>query len=193
MDKFNDFKNKLKDRYFHEEDQVKENIREVKEIKEIKRDEPKIEIKKEIAIAKKPSIISDGTVINGSINDGYDLEVQGKIMGDVMIQGQLTVNGGEIVGNVHAESVILNHSKIKGNIECQSTLKATAKSYIIGMIITQEVILDSRCKGNVHTAGKLHLMKEASVEGDIEAKQIIVEEGALIDGNVKMLKDKTNK
>ncbi|MFQ9923205.1 MAG: bactofilin family protein [Beduini sp.] len=190
MDKFNDFKNKLKDRYFDEEDQVKENIREIKEIKEIKRDDPKIEIKKEIAITRKPSIISDGTVINGSINDGYDLEVQGKIMGDVMIQGRLTVNGGEIVGNVHAESVGLNHSKIKGNIECQSTLNATAKSYIVGMIIAQEVVLDSRCKGNVHIAGKLHLMKEASVEGDIEAKQIIVEEGALIDGNVKMLKGK---
>ena len=111
-------------------------------------------------------------------------------MGDVMIQGRLTVNGGEVVGNVHAESVVLNHSKIKGNIECQSTLNATAKSYIVGMIIAQEVVLDSRCKGNVHTAGKLHLMKEASVEGDIEAKQIIVEEGALIDGNVKMLKGK---
>jgi len=91
------------------------------------------------------------------------------------IEGSLRSNGnlrvdGNIFGNIAAIGMVTQgvKSEIRGNIE--------ASSCIIG----------GRIDGNIVCQGKLSIEGKAVVNGDLMAKMLVVEEGALFNGRTEM-------
>ena len=99
---------------------------------------------------------------------GSSLHVKGEISGneDLYIEGT-------VEGLVHLE-------------ERKLTVGATAK--LTADIIAGEVIVYGSVKGNVRGKGKIEIMKDGSVNGDLTTAQIIIEDGAYFKGSIEVEK-----
>lgn len=187
-------KNRILDRYFEPVEENEENnnskIEEVEMEEEIKVT-PTIEVESTvvenpISVVLKPTIISQGTEIQGHFMAENDLELRGRIVGDVDIEGNLIVEGGSIIGDVRAKSISLKEAQITGNMVSQGFIEIYSHSVVEGDIQGQNVSLDGECKGNIKTTDSLYLMSNACSKGNIVATRLKVDDGAFIDGQIKM-------
>ncbi|MEG0592137.1 MAG: polymer-forming cytoskeletal protein [Coprobacillus sp.] len=202
------FKESIINRYFEEDEDAKENVQEdvsylsANEVEEsveedistsplsIFKHEPKIEVKPEVqvAVVEKPSTISKTTEITGNINTQSDLFINGKIFGDIVTTGHIEITGGTVIGNIKAASVIINNSKVQGNIESQFSMDIHSNSEITGNIKSERATIDCLCQGNIYINETLHLSAHADIKGDIQIKGIKIDEGAVVDGRIKVKK-----
>lgn len=101
------------------------------------------------------SILSAGVKVEGKFYSDGNVRVDGKINGEVIVNGNLTLG---------------NSSAISGN--------AKAKNITISGVV----------EGNIDASEKLIFESKAKVKADIKAKVLVIEEGALFDGNCSMTK-----
>lgn len=90
--------------------------------------------------------------------------------GTIRAEGTVRINGnvtGEIIvsGNV----IIGDSSTIKGNIKAEN-------AYVSGAV-----------HGNITTSDQLHMTPTSKVHGDIEVKNVIIDEGAIFNGHCKAI------
>ena len=189
-------KDRIFDYIFEPDEDIKENsTHKTKEI-EIEKERnmtPNIEVEpviveNPISGVLKPNIICLGTEIQGHFMAENDLELRGKIIGDVDIEGNLLVEGGSIVGDIRAKSISLKDAQIIGNMISQSFIEIFSHSVVEGDIQGENISLDGVCKGNIKTTDALYLMPNAYSKGNIVTARLKVDDGAFIDGQIKMKK-----
>ena len=185
--KLEDIKNKLIDHYFEvvEDDEDKETSDTIYE--ESQKD---INIAVDVMPVRKvsnPTIISDETVIHGDIKGAQDIKIQGKVIGNINVDGNIIVEQGEVIGNIKANDVLVISSLINGNIEGNGKIDIQLNSQVEGTLHAQYILLDSESKGDVYADESMRLLSTASLIGNIETKKIFVEEGAYIKGYLKMI------
>jgi cytoskeletal protein CcmA (bactofilin family) len=86
----------------------------------------------------------------------------------------------ETVGNLRIEG------KLVGNIRCKAKVAMGDSSLVEGDIITQNAEIAGRVKGNLDISGLLILKPTAIIDGNITAGKIMLETGAVFNGNCKM-------
>ena len=96
---------------------------------------------------------------------GNAVQVNGDIIGktDVRIAGK--VHGNVLVDG---ELVLEKYASIEGDVKC-------SMAHIAGSI-----------KGNVECKGKLFLQDNAQIIGNVKAEQLVINEGAIFQGNCEM-------
>ncbi len=89
------------------------------------------------------SLIAVGTEIKGDFSSKGDVRIDGKIKGNVSIQGKLVLGKtSEIIGNIIAQNAeILGN--IDGDLSIGETLILTTTSVIKGNIKTKKLIVES--------------------------------------------------
>jgi len=88
-----------------------------------------------------PSIISADMVINGSISSTGDIQVDGRVEGDVRGIGLVIGDKAEITGEVLAEDVTVR-GKVSGRIRARKVLLA-ATSHVEGDILHEAFAVES--------------------------------------------------
>ena len=58
--------------------------------------------------------------------------------------------------------------------------------YVKGNVKADSVVLSGMVEGNITVENHLHLTSTSKLIGDIDAKNIIIDEGAVFNGNCKM-------
>ena len=102
--------------------------------------------------------------------DRLNVIVEGsKVVGDMMTQSNLRIDG-EVVGNVTsaAKVVIGKSGSIKGDLNCG------------------EADIEGNITGIIKVEGLLTLRSTAVIQGEVTTSKIQIEEGALFSGNCKM-------
>ncbi|MEG0452066.1 MAG: polymer-forming cytoskeletal protein [Coprobacillus sp.] len=188
MGKPTTFKDKVINRYFEPNDES--NDYNQKEITNLYEEDIEIsnDFKQEVAVVTNPTIISNGTEIEGNINVQGKLEIFGKVTGDICVTESLVIHGAQIVGNIKADRILIEKSLINGNVSAKSSVNMHEGSQIVGQIKAHTVDLNGECHGNIYVDELLHLMSLSHVEGDVCAKKLIIDEGSVVDGQVKMKK-----
>ena len=102
---------------------------------------------------------ADDTIIGSTI----------KIEGDLVSNGNIVVEG-EVVGSLKTEK----HLRIGQNAKVKADVKAS------------EALISGNVDGNITVDGKLELTESARVTGDIKSKVLIIQPGALLNGNCTM-------
>jgi len=77
------------------------------------------------------TVIGSGTTINGDINSEGSLRIDGKITGNIEVQGDLFIGSSAVIkGNITAHSIELSGTVI-GNVHSENLLRmlSTAKLY----------------------------------------------------------------
>ncbi|GBD89474.1 polymer-forming cytoskeletal [bacterium BMS3Abin04] len=93
-------------------------------------------------VSEDVSILSSGVKIEGKISSEGNVRIDGRVIGDVNINGNLTLGeGAEIKGEVKAKSLVVS-GKVEGTIDVAEKLTLEPKSFVKGDIITKILVIE---------------------------------------------------
>ena len=127
------------------------------------------------------TVISKGTVINGSIVSDGALEVLGTVNGDISCLGKLSISG-VVKGKSSAAEVYLHTNRLDGGITSKGCVKIAAGTVVIGDITAASCVVAGAVKGNLDVNGPVVVNSTAVIKGNISSKGIQINSGAVIDG-----------
>jgi len=127
------------------------------------------------------TVITKGTVINGSINADGSLDVMGTIRGDVECLGKLSIYG-TVSGNCMAREVFVGAKRLEGSISSEGSVKIGLGTVIIGDVTASSGVIAGAIKGEIDINGPVIIDSSAVVKGNIKAQSIQINNGAIIDG-----------
>lgn len=131
------------------------------------------------------SLISKDTSIVGQISAGGNLDIRGKVKGDVTAKGNVAVRG-NVTGDIKGENIGLRDCKVKGDIKADSNVLAGEDAVIQGDVNTERISLAGRLKGDIKAKEMVVLKSNAFYLGDISSGGIVVEPGAVLNGQVSI-------
>ena len=141
--------------------------------------EPKREVSEEDKNAV--TVITKGTTINGSIISDCSLDVMGTINGDIECLGKLTISG-KVTGNSLASEIVVNTDRLEGSVVSEGSVKVGLGTIIIGDITATSAVFAGAVKGEIDVKGPVVLDSTAIIKGNIKAKSIQMNNGAVMDG-----------
>ena len=127
------------------------------------------------------TVISKGTVINGSIVSDGSLEVFGTVNGDISCLGKLSISG-VVKGKSSAAEVYLHTDKLDGGITSKGCVKIAPGTVVIGDITAASCVVAGAVKGNLDVNGPVVVDSTAVIKGNISSKGIQINSGAVVDG-----------
>jgi cytoskeletal protein CcmA (bactofilin family) len=101
--------------------------------------------------------------------------------------------GTEIKGSVKSSADLRIDGKIEGNIQCEGKIIIGEKGHIKGDIVSKNMEISGHVEGTVSVEGQLSFKSTAFVEGEITANKLVIEIGAVFDGNCHMSNKGTEK
>jgi len=96
--------------------------------------------------------------------------------------------GTEIDGKFTSSGTVLFNGKIHGEIISNDTLVVGEKGVITASIRATVVEIAGEVVGNVIASDRIELHANCRVYGDIEAPVVVIDEGALLEGQCRMTK-----
>lgn len=94
--------------------------------------------------------------------------------------------GLRVIGDVESTGVIKVDGVIDGSVRSARQLLLGKSGSIHGDIFVDDAILGGKVVGTVVAADRVEVQGTSNVEGDIHTKSIVVYEGGIINGNVRM-------
>lgn len=131
--------------------------------------------------AAETTVISKGTVINGSIISDGSLEVFGTVNGDINCIGKLSISG-VVKGKSSAAEVYLHTDRLDGGITSKGCVKIAPGTVVIGDIAASSCVVAGAVKGNLDVNGPVVIDSTAVIKGNVSSKGIQINSGAVIDG-----------
>lgn len=149
------------------------------DLKEV--EEPKLSKILDIEDKEEVTIITKGTTINGGITSDCSLEVMGTIIGDIECLGKLTITG-KVTGNSMASEVYVKTDRLEGSINSEGSVNVALGTVIIGDINASSAVIAGAVKGEIDITGHIVIDSTAIIKGNIKAKSIQMNNGAVIEG-----------
>lgn len=125
--------------------------------------------------------ITSGTTIRGGISSDGSLEVMGVITGDVECQGKVSIVG-KVSGNVIASEVYVSTQRLEGSLSSEGSVKIGVGTIIVGDVDGTSAYIAGAVKGDIDVNGHVVVDSTAIIQGNIKAKSIQVNNGAVVDG-----------
>ena len=94
--------------------------------------------------------------------------------------------GSEFEGKLSFRDTVRIDGRFRGEIASENTLIVGESGEIEATIRSNTIAISGTVNGEVQAAAKVVLHKTARVDGNIEAPSIVVEEGAILNGQIKM-------
>ena len=98
--------------------------------------------------------------------------------------------GSEIEGSYTCTGTVMLDGKLRGEITAQDTLIIGDRGVVEATVRAATLVVHGRVLGNVRATERVELKGSARVTGDVEAPVIVMEAGAVLDGQCRMTKDK---
>jgi len=108
---------------------------------------------------------------------------------DVNRGGTLS-SGVSIKGNVKFQKELTLDCEVEGEINSQGRLTVGKQARIKGNIKTRSVLVDGTVNGNITAGERCELRAGCTVNGDIEAPRLVVDEAASFVGSAKIATQK---
>lgn len=94
--------------------------------------------------------------------------------------------GTRILGDMSVEHDLRVEGAIKGEVSVGGTLVLSVTGSIEGDVVSRSAALAGRLIGNVRVQEKLVLEEKSVLQGDLHARELVVQEGAIFQGNCSM-------
>ena len=105
----------------------------------------------------------------------------GSVYGDIECFGNLTISG-TVNGNLNAKEIYVDADRLQGNIQSEGTIKISVGTVVIGDMKGTSGIIAGAVKGNIDINGSVLLDSTAIIKGNIRAKSIQMDSGAVVEG-----------
>ncbi len=92
----------------------------------------------------------------------------------------------KIVGNIETTGVLKVDGTVEGSIRGARQVLLGRTGVIQGDVHAEEAILGGRVVGTVTATERVEIQANSLIEGDIHTRSIVVHEGGMLNGNVRM-------
>lgn len=96
----------------------------------------------------------------------------------------------ELEGQLKVKASMRIDGQVKGELEAADTVTIGSEGNINGNISARDIIVGGRVTGSLNASGKIVLESESKLDGDLKANRLIIEEGAIFNGNSNMRGEK---
>ncbi len=132
-------------------------------------------------VAQEVTVIGKETKINGSISSEGSVEILGTVEGDIDCLGKLSISG-VVKGNSTAHEIFINAKRLEGNVTSEGNIKIGQGTVVIGDVNATAGVIAGAVKGQIDVNGAVVLDSTAIVKGNIKAKSVQINNGAVVDG-----------
>lgn len=94
--------------------------------------------------------------------------------------------GTQIQGNIKSSESIRLDGVLIGDVICDKKVVIGAKGRVEGKIKASDAFVMGEVMGEMNISGTLQLESTARISGNLSAKNLVVDEGATIDGDFKI-------
>ena len=94
--------------------------------------------------------------------------------------------GMKVVGDCDADGAIRVEGTVQGNIRAGKAVVVGKDGVVDGDIFTQDAVIAGRVTGCLRAESRLEVQATSRIEGEIIAARMQLEEGATLNGSVKM-------
>ncbi len=131
--------------------------------------------------------IPEGVIVDGSLSSPAETEIDGRIQGDVFVEAPLTLGANALIsGKIQAAKCEVK-GLVEGKVECSGELVLSQSGRLKADVLAgKSLTAAGRIDGDVICGGLLHVCSTAQITGDIRAKQIVIEDGAQVNGRCSM-------
>lgn len=95
-------------------------------------------------------------------------------------------SGMKVTGDIETTGVVRIDGTINGSIRGAKQVLLGRTGAIHGDVLADEAVLGGTVVGSVITAQRVEIQSTCSIEGDVQTKSIVVLEGGVINGTVRM-------
>lgn len=138
--------------------------------------------------ALEPTVIGKGARIVGTVEVAGDLVIQGEVQGDISCQNKIKVTG-VVDGNITTCDVDLDNAIVTGDINCTGDLHLSVTATVAGNCEAMNVVCGGRIKGDVNAAESATFEDKAALVGNLTARDIEIQKGAVLQGSVNIRQD----
>ena len=96
-----------------------------------------------------------------------------------VIDDQLSISG-----DIHPEGTIRVDGRVEGTLHRADTLIIGAGGTVVGSVEAREVIVGGELVGTLTVSGRVEVQASATVQGDIHAAAVMLQEGGTVHGHV---------
>jgi len=94
--------------------------------------------------------------------------------------------GMTVVGDCDTEGSIRIEGGVKGSVRAGKAVVVGEHAWVEGDITTQDAVLSGKVTGRVISGSRLELKQTSRIQGDVHARRLELEEGAILNGTVNM-------
>lgn len=94
--------------------------------------------------------------------------------------------GMKIVGDCETEGTIRIEGTIEGTVKAGKAVVIGKDGYVNGDVHTQDAVVSGKVVGALTAASRLELQATSYIEGQVRARRLQLEEGAVLNGEVDM-------
>lgn len=139
--------------------------------------------KAEVATVYDTSVISRDTIVTGNITSNSDLTVLGQVKGDIAAKGHVYVCG-SVDGQITCDSIAMSACTVEGNVIAHTGIIQDADSTLVGDIESANLTAAGKIVGNINVENCVSLKSTAVVIGNLEFRDLSVEQGAVLRGEI---------
>ncbi|MPM21825.1 hypothetical protein SDC9_68275 [bioreactor metagenome] len=136
-----------------------------------------------IAISPDAVVINEGDTVTGPLGGDTDFSVRGCVNGDISTAGSVLITG-LVKGSVTAAYITVQGGEICGNLMAGTAILLEKDGLILGNLTADVIDIAGQVKGDVHAISRALIRSTAILSGDLEAKCALIEPGAAIEGKV---------
>lgn len=91
-----------------------------------------------------------------------------------------------VVGDLETEGTVRVEGRVEGNVRAGKAVVIGESGEIEGDVRTQDSVISGKIEGSVTAASRLEVQASAEIDGEIHARRMQLEEGAVLNGTVRM-------
>lgn len=94
--------------------------------------------------------------------------------------------GMKVVGDCTTDGTLRVEGTVEGTVKAGKAVVIGKDGLVDGHVHTQDAVVGGRITGSLTAASRLELQATAQVDGEVRARRMQLEEGAVLNGNVTM-------
>ena len=94
--------------------------------------------------------------------------------------------GMEVVGECQTDGTIRIEGTVQGTVRAGKAVVVGKDGVVDGDVFTQDAVISGRVRGTLIAESRLELQATCRIEGEVRARRMQLEEGAMLNGTVQM-------
>ena len=95
-------------------------------------------------------------------------------------------DGANIEGTVRSDRSIRVFGTVQGEIESKQRVVVEESAKVSARITAEQVMVLGQVDGSIECSGRLEIASSAHVAGEVSAATLVIQEGAVVEGNLRM-------